>query len=77
MNVSAFFVLLTLSHPLDTGSHFDMLCELARNICWQKGILGHVGGEALSKINYKALNEAPNARSQHFFRKSTDHAQSH
>ena len=43
-----------------------MLCECARNICWQKGMLGH-GGGTHSKINYKALNETPDARSQQFF----------
>ena len=44
-----------------------MLCELAKTICWQKGMLGHgEGGETHSKINYKLLNETPNARSQQF-----------
>ena len=42
-------------------------------------MLGHGGGGGgtHSRINYKALKETPNARSQHFFRKSTEHAQSH
>ena len=34
---------------LDPECHFDMLCECARNICWQNGMLGH-GGEHTQKI---------------------------
>ena len=65
---SAFFALLTLfPPPLDPECHFDMLCECAINIYWQKDMLGH-GGGTHSKINYRALNETPDARSQQFFK---------
>ena len=35
--------------PLDPECHFDMLCECARNIYWQKGMLGH-GREHTQKL---------------------------
>ena len=38
---------------------------------------GGGGGGAHSKINYMKLNETPDARIRQFFKKSTEHAQSH
>ena len=42
-NFWAFFCFVDPAPPLDPGSHFDMLCELARKIIWQKGMLCHGG----------------------------------
>ena len=39
--------------------------------------MGGGAGGAHSNINYKTLNETPNARIQQFFWKSTEHAQYH
>ena len=49
-----------------------MLYECVRNICRQKGMLGHVvrgalwGGGGTLENNYTTLNETPDARSQQF-----------
>ena len=40
---------------LDSGCHFDMICDCEKHINWQKDMLG-VGAGVHLEINYKIVN---------------------